>query len=301
MMDRRCYLYSKWYLFVVVVLCGSLSLSGCSTNKTSSTSSPTSSFSFREHGFPYLDPDIDQSFFCPGLSMADIKKVLLPLDTYYVDRNNSFKPVGYCYVNMFVYNGENSAMYGITVSSLFGRADLPAVYNAPIVDNNWMKEHWDSHFVYRFPESYGWGGALWTQRWGSLDSNSGYWPLAAVPNNGNDAWSVLCSNPTNCLGVHIYPGDFWGLKPDASGRLDPIEVAVSLLEKAWRNLSVSRPDFIPYDVPDVNPSPYVPDLQVPPSNPFGTYPPYNTPTASESTSASSSPSGVAVPSTGPTS
>ena len=50
----------------------------------------------------------------------------------------------------------------------------------------------------------------------------------------------------------------WALRNNIYGVLDPLGVAVVLLETAWRNLSIEQPDLVPITVPPVNTDPYQP-------------------------------------------
>ena len=126
---------------------------------------------------------------------------------------------------------------------------------------DWMQNNWSSSFVYRFPESFGWGGALWT-----ADRNvAGETEFPAAPSTSSSVRAVLCADSNHCLSVFMfqpYPSSVL-LAPNVNGVFDPMDTAVSLLEKAWRRLSVDRPDLVPISVPAVNPSPYVP-LTTPP-------------------------------------
>ena len=116
---------------------------------------------------------------------------------------------------------------------------------------------WGSSFVYRFPESMGWGGALWTVKdKGYVAVPSSYSP--STPADAKLASVILCSDDHHCVLLNIESYVFRSLKANVNGVLDPIGSAVTLLESVWRTLSVERPDLVPMTVPAVNPAPYVP-------------------------------------------
>ena len=143
---------------------------------------------------------------------------------------------------------------------------------------------WGSSLVYQFPDSFGWGGALWTVWDGS--SELGYNP--AQPEAADSVQAVLCDAASNCLWMNLHTVGADVLKPNVNGLVDPIGSALMALDAAWRNLRVEHPDLGLAVLPDVNPSPYVP-ITTPVD--FGPNTPGGTPTASPSPSSGATPGG----------
>ena len=178
---------------------------------------------------------------CQGMKVDVIQKVFIPFHYDYGDDG---------YVCSF-------GNQGVYVESLVP-TNTSATEARQIVDPQAEADSaWGSSFTYQFPASMGWGGALWTEK------NNGYStrPLSYSPSSAahsDRVWAILCADDEHCLWLEIKRSYFPALKPNANGVLDPVWSAVTLLESAWRTLSVESPDLVPMTVPAVNPSPYVP-------------------------------------------
>jgi len=147
------------------------------------------------------------------------------------------------------------AGFGVFVESLVpenGNAKYRGLVN-PQAD---AEAVWGSSLVYQFPESMGWGGALWTGDVKGWTIPSSFPP--STPVDADDVWAILCADGQHCLWVDIETFMFRSLKANVNGVLDPIGSALILLDAVWRRLSVERPDLGLIPLPDVNPAPYVP-------------------------------------------
>jgi len=256
---RYCMIFS---VFVSMIL------GGCAY--VGQTMSPSPEFSFLVSTDGSLSRTIDNDFACMGLSADDFESVLTP--GHYV--------VSIPYDMSACYLGP-SGSDGVTVTRKFG---MVGGYRAGVPDPPWMREYWEPSFVYQFPASMGWGGVLWTKPIDGWTTGNIYPPMPAEPNScsqrmclgqtGSDpcrstswcasVWAVLCADDEHCLAVNLDPGQMFCFRADDDGKRDPIAIATTLLETAWRNLSVERPDLVPWKVPDTNPSPYVPTPISPP-------------------------------------
>jgi len=183
-------------------------------------------------------------FPCFSLTGDDFKDVLLP-NKYWV--MPQYKPE----------STECTIFSSLIVVAVSGFVAVP-----PSLDS--VKTDWEPSFVYQFPDSFGWGGALWIA-YRSPSGDKPWGSLPAPPAASDTVYAILCVDDAHCLLVTIDPdvSSQKYLAPNVNGVFDPIGIAVTLLEKAWRRLSVDRPDLVPISVPAVNPSPYVP-LTTPP-------------------------------------
>ena len=230
-------------------LCVALILSGCIPPPPPEPA-PTFRFDILSENGEYNRQNDVTDFACFGLTEADFKNVLLP-DKYSVSIDTK-------------YNNDCSIFSSLIVVSLPG-------FPWDISSRDWIRANWVPAFVYSFPESFGWGGVLWVaNKW--EDGQSGLLPVA--PSDNALVWSLLCADDAHCLTVVVRPSSIRYLAPNVNGVFDPVGIAVTLLETAWRRLSVERPDLVPISVPAVNPSPYVP-LTAPP------YPATSTPTPTD--------------------
>ncbi|MCL2489717.1 MAG: hypothetical protein FWF36_03175 [Propionibacteriaceae bacterium] len=181
---------------------------------------------------PWFTPEV--SFDCLTLTADDLEAVLLPT-TYYVNISDP----GACEVSFM---GDRQITVAVT-DSRYQRVMVKSL----------MESSLGQAFVYRFPASFGWGGALWTVEELLFE------PMPASPTVGGLAWAVLCADETHCVQVVVSYN--MTISDNVNGVRDPLGVAVSLLETVWRRLSVDRPDLVPVQVPAVNPAPYQPITQ----------------------------------------
>ena len=198
---------------------------------------------------------------CGGLRGTDLEALLVPSVTPYYFGLTGAETMN-CYIRPF----QTWVEPGNTPFSVSGRQD------------------WGPSLAYQFPDSFGWGGALWTV-W---DSSSELFYVPSQPEAADSVQAVLCDSANNCLLVNLFRGGSQNLKPNVNGLVDPIGSALMALEAAWRNLCVEHPELGFAALPDVNPSPYVP-ITTPVD--FGPNTPGGTPTASPSPSSAATPGG----------
>ena len=194
---------------------------------------------------------------CLGLTRADLEAALPVADyTVNIDWGTDQNPTGVksCW---FAAEGPSTVLG----TSTFG----VSLAFAPAGNQSNSEDQWraafGSDFVYTFPDSFGWGGALWTSGGQTYD-------VPATPGPDNYAFAVLCDAQGNCLSVSagkVSMGqnqpkkpDPWTLNPNANGVFDPLGAVISMLETSWQALHTEKPDLVPTALPTVNPSPYQP-------------------------------------------
>jgi len=240
MSNNRCSRIASFVLAMSLLV--SLLLSSC-TPPPSPPTTPTFRFDvYFSDGVGTSSTDSQTNaprFSCLGLTEEDFEGVLLPNSYYVLSEDN------HCDIQ------------NIIEVALPGAGGSP---KTPPLD--WMQANWSSGFVYKFPAPFGWGGGLWVTA--DVPFKSTYW-MPVPPANNRMVWAVLCADTIHCLSVTMFQprSDSIFLASNVNGVFDPMGTAVTLLEKAWRRLSVDRPDLVPISVPAVNTNPYVP-LTTPP-------------------------------------
>ncbi|MCL2782655.1 MAG: hypothetical protein FWD80_01570 [Propionibacteriaceae bacterium] len=251
---------------VIVLVTGIIGYSAYATARTAPAefhfSVSTYDFSWDSYRRGTVNADDPVTIDCLGITKTDLEAVLVPKKyTVSIDKENISKSnaSNSCWISDYdKFKQPIGTMIGIrtpsTVQTIDGRST---------VTENQAKQLWGSSFAYTFPATFGWGGALW------VGISSGSPPVAAGP--GNRALAILCADQNHCLSVTIDQQYYslvvsvteparppWALRNNIYGVLDPLGVAVVLLETAWRNLSIEQPDLVPITVPPVNTDPYQP-------------------------------------------
>jgi len=225
---------------------------------------PKMHFSVTTYDYNYGEPlhsDNPMNIDCLGLSRDTLSAVLVP-NNYNISVNIAAKDRGsgsnYCVVT----DADKWAgvPYGTSLQLVTPLQMGTSDGTVPLTEDM-AKKYWDASLVYRFPASFGWGGALW------VDPDSSIKPVA--PDISNKALAILCADLTHCMTVSIsrtlntlaigasIPGGLpWAIKLNTFGVIDPLGTAIVLLETAWRNLSTEQPDLVPIDVPARNDYPY---------------------------------------------
>jgi len=240
--------------FVAVVAVAAavlVTMSGCAGGRPAPTDSPQYQFyvdATGDAGFGWDPALLSDDFNCLTLTPGDLESMLIPV-RWMVEASDeracSFSSA----------NGE-------TYVSVTG-ANGPAIYS--LQPEAWMQANWGGSFVYQFPASFGWGGALWTLE----EPYVGLMP--AAPDVNGNAWAELCSDADHCLEA-VVPGNFYGLKDNVNGVYDQLGAAIELVELIWPRLVAQHPDWGFPPIPAVNPEPYQPLLT--PVAMASTWPPY---------------------------
>ena len=228
----------RWSRFAraagVLACCLSVVLGGCSGRP--------------DAGYQFVDArgNVTDTFTCLGITDEQWKSVLKP-GRYSAD-------VTYCAVG--------AVNVDVMVSlQVWGVSDPAFAFGVP---PNWVVpiniEYFTPFMFYRFPESVGMGGALWTD--GGYDLRTGPAP-GATPNvflelyhTVHDGQVVSRGLMAGCQGRNVLqPGDY----QDCSFlQGDGIADLVQLAFWAAQGLKAQYPDQFPDPLPAENPSPYVP-------------------------------------------
>ncbi|MCL2490932.1 MAG: hypothetical protein FWF36_09495 [Propionibacteriaceae bacterium] len=218
---------------------GVVAVSGLAACQSAPVAVWTPQVVFHTTPVPWSAPSADKvstPFRCLGLDQDDFAAVLEPgtdIDDYYL------VTVSRCIVSR--------SSFGIAIDTGWqaGKVLLPPVDQ---INSDWMP-----NLAYRFPDSFGWGGALFVD--GSVDS----FPAVAASSDAA-VLAFLCVDDTGsqCMGAQVFPAGSPFLLPNVNGVRDPVGVAVGLLGTSWQRLSAQGSPYVPIQVPSVNPAPYVP-------------------------------------------